>query len=121
MLYRLEQGEIDKAVIPCIIREDLGNRGVLTAEEIETINIICANDYRDKTHFEKLDEVQGKDKPSEADADEEPGTPGAVDDPLDSQQEDVAETLEAGDRPETPVNTSRSLDMAELEEKLDSG
>lgn len=58
MLYRLEQGEIDKAVIPCIIREDLGNRGFLTAEEIETINIICANDYRDKTPFEKLDEVQ---------------------------------------------------------------
>ena len=209
VLYRLEQGEIDKAVIPCIIREDLGNRGVLTAEEIETINIICANDYRDKTPFEKLDEVQklkpiarkcweqesdrpenfrmyfaksflgispstlqritilenlvpearvafeenlisytalselaykaaseqreylaglktgenagtvaevqGKDKPSEADADEEPGTPGAVDDPLDSQQEDVAETLEAGDRPETPVNAPRSLDMAELE------
>ena len=57
VLYRLEQGEIDKAVMPCIVREDLDSTEDMTAEEIETINIICANDYRDKTPFEKLDEV----------------------------------------------------------------
>jgi len=58
MLYRLEQGEIEKAVMPCIVRVDLDDTEALTAEEVETINIICANDYRDKTPFEKLDEVQ---------------------------------------------------------------
>ena len=57
MLYRLEQGEIEKAVMPCIVRVDLDSREALTAEEIEAINIISANDYRDKTPFEKLDEV----------------------------------------------------------------
>ena len=57
MLYRLEQGEIEKAVMPCIVREDLDGTEALTAEEIEAINIISANDYRDKTPFEKLDEV----------------------------------------------------------------
>ena len=57
MLYRLEQGEIEKAVMPCIVREDLDGTEELTAEEIEAINIISANDYRDKTPFEKLDEV----------------------------------------------------------------
>ena len=57
MLYRLEQGEIEKAVMPCIVREDLDGTDALTAEEIEAINIISANDYRDKTPFEKLDEV----------------------------------------------------------------
>ena len=58
MLYRLEQGEIEKAVMPCIVRVDLDGTEALTAEEVETINIICANDYRDKTPFEKLDEVE---------------------------------------------------------------
>ncbi len=57
MLFRLEQGEIDKAVMPCIVREDLNGTDALTAEDIEAINIIGANDYRDKTPFEKLDEV----------------------------------------------------------------
>jgi len=57
MLYRLEQGEIEKAVMPCIVRVDLDSTEALTAEEIEAINIISANDYRDKTPFEKLDEV----------------------------------------------------------------
>ena len=57
MLYRLEQGEIDKAVMPCIVREDLDGTEGLTAEDIEAINIIGANDYREKTPFEKLDEV----------------------------------------------------------------
>ena len=57
MLFRLEQGEIDKAVMPCIVREDLNGTDELTAEDIEAINIIGANDYRDKTPFEKLDEV----------------------------------------------------------------
>ena len=57
MLYRLEQGEIEKAVMPCIVRVDLDSREALTAEEIEAINIISANDYRDKTPFEKLEEV----------------------------------------------------------------
>lgn len=57
MLYRLEQGEIDKAVMPCIVREDLDGTEELTAEDIEAINIIGANDYREKTPFEKLDEV----------------------------------------------------------------
>ncbi len=58
MLYRLEQGEIEKAVMPCIVRVDLDGTEALTGEEVETINIICANDYRDKTPFEKLDEVE---------------------------------------------------------------
>ena len=57
MLFRLEQGEIEKAVMPCIVREDLNGTDALTAEDIEAINIIGANDYRDKTPFEKLDEV----------------------------------------------------------------
>ncbi len=57
MLYRLEQGEIEKAVMPCIVRVDLDSTEALTAEEIEAINIISANDYRDKTPFEKLDEI----------------------------------------------------------------
>ena len=57
MLYRLEQGEIDKAVMPCIVRADMDGTEELTAEEIEAINIVSANDYRDKTPFEKLDEV----------------------------------------------------------------
>ena len=51
MLYRLEQGEIEKAVMPCIVRVDLDSTEALTAEEIEAINIISANDYRDKTPF----------------------------------------------------------------------
>ena len=57
MLYRLSQGEIDKAVMPCVVRVDLDGTEALTAEDLEAINIISANDYREKTPFEKLEEV----------------------------------------------------------------
>ena len=217
MLFRLEQGEIEKAVMPCIVREDLNGTDALTAEDIEAINIIGANDYRDKTPFEKLDEVvtmrpiarklwekakaeeeegkhlndfrayfareilgispsslqritmlenlvpeartayedglmgksvlyelayksdeeqtdyidglktgenagtvaevQGKDKPHEEEAEEEPETTEVVAEAMVRPQEDIEEPPKAEAQPEKSSEASRSLDMAEAEEK----
>ena len=54
---RLKRGEIENGEVPCIIRETFHDNDKLTAEQQEIINIISANDYRDKTPFEKLDEI----------------------------------------------------------------
>ena len=57
VLYRLEKGEITDPTVPCIVREDMRSNDRFTAEEVEIINLITANDYRTKTPFEQLEEV----------------------------------------------------------------
>lgn len=54
---RLERGEITDGAVPCIVRETFRDGEKLSAEHQEIINIIAANDYRDKTPFEKLEEI----------------------------------------------------------------
>lgn len=57
VLLRFQRGEVENAEVPCIVRENLSGSDKLTAEQMEIVNIICANDYREKTPFEKLSEV----------------------------------------------------------------
>jgi len=57
VLLRKERGEIENALVPCIVREKFVGNEDLTAEQMEMISIISANDYREKTPFELLDEI----------------------------------------------------------------
>ena len=57
VLLRKERGEIENALVPCIVREKFVGNEDLTADQLEMISIIMANDYREKTPFEQLDEI----------------------------------------------------------------
>lgn len=57
VLLRKERGEIEDTHVPCIVREPFVGVDGLTAEQMEMISIISANDYREKTPFEQLDEI----------------------------------------------------------------
>ena len=57
VLMLKERGEIDNTLVPCIVREKFVGNEDLTADQMEMISIISANDYREKTPFELLDEV----------------------------------------------------------------
>ena len=57
VLLRKERGEIENTLVPCIVREKFVGNEDLTADQMEMISIISANDYREKTPFEQLDEI----------------------------------------------------------------
>ena len=57
VLLRKERGEIENTLVPCIVREKFVGNEDLTADQMEMISIIMANDYREKTPFEQLDEI----------------------------------------------------------------
>lgn len=57
VLLRYEAGEITSPEVPCFVRKDFAKKGKLTTEQVEMINIICSNSYREKTPFEELDEI----------------------------------------------------------------
>ena len=57
VLLRKERGEIENTLVPCIVRQNFVGNEDLTADQMEMISIIAANDYREKTPFEQLDEI----------------------------------------------------------------
>ena len=54
---RYERGELTSPDVPCLVHEAFSGDGKLTAEMRETIAIVCANSYRQKTALEKLKEI----------------------------------------------------------------
>ena len=57
-LCRIRRGEIDKAELPCHILPAFEAKGALSAEQVEMLSIIFANNYRQKTVLDQLNEVQ---------------------------------------------------------------
>ena len=57
-LFRIERGEIAHAALPCHVLPAFRQEGSLTAEQMETLSIIFANNYRQKTTLDQLREVQ---------------------------------------------------------------
>ncbi len=57
-LYRIERGEIEKASLLCHVLPAFESQGNLTAEQMETLSIIFANNYRKKTALDELREVE---------------------------------------------------------------
>ena len=57
-LFRIERGEIAHAELPCHVLPAFRQEGSLTAEQMETLSIILANNYRQKTTLDQLREVQ---------------------------------------------------------------
>ena len=57
-LCRIRRGEIDKAELPCHVLPAFEAKGALSAEQVEMLSIIFANNYRQKTVLDQLNEVQ---------------------------------------------------------------
>ena len=57
-LCRIRRGEIDKAELPCHVLPAFEAKGALSAEQVEMLFIIFANNYRQKTVLDQLNEVQ---------------------------------------------------------------
>lgn len=57
-LFRMERGEMERAELPCHILPAFQQKGALTAEQMETLSIILANNYRQKSTLDRLREVQ---------------------------------------------------------------
>jgi hypothetical protein len=57
-LFRMERGEMERAELPCHVLPAFQQEGTLTAEQMETLSIILANNYRQKSTFDRLREVQ---------------------------------------------------------------
>ena len=57
-LFRMERGEMERAELPCHILPAFREEGTLTAEQMETLSIILANNYRQKSTLDRLREVQ---------------------------------------------------------------
>ena len=57
-LFRMERGEMERAELPCHILPAFREEGTLTAEQMETLSIIFANNYRQKSTLDRLREVQ---------------------------------------------------------------
>ena len=57
-LFRMERGEMERAELPCHILPAFQQEGALTAEQMETLSIILANNYRQKSTLDRLREVQ---------------------------------------------------------------
>ena len=57
-LFRMERGEMERAELPCHILPAFQQEGALTAEQMETLSIIFANNYRQKSTLDRLREVQ---------------------------------------------------------------
>ena len=58
MLFRIERGEMKRAELPCHVLPNFRQEGNVTAEQMETLSIILANNYRQKTTLDRLREVQ---------------------------------------------------------------
>lgn len=57
-LCRIRRGEIDRADLPCHVLPAFTANGSLTAEQMEMLSIIFANNYRQKTVSDQLSEMQ---------------------------------------------------------------
>ena len=57
-LCRIRRGEIDKAELPCHVLPVFEAKGALSAEQVEMLSIIFANNYRQKTVLDQLNEVK---------------------------------------------------------------
>ena len=57
-LFRIDRGEMERAELPCHILPAFQQEGALTAEQMETLSIILANNYRQKSTLDRLREVQ---------------------------------------------------------------
>ena len=57
-LFRMRRGEIDKAELPCHVLPAFEAKGALSAEQVEMLSIIFANNYRQKTVLDQLNEVK---------------------------------------------------------------
>lgn len=57
-LCRIRRGEIDRADLPCHVLPAFTAKGSLTAEQMEMLSIIFANNYRQKTVSDQLSEMQ---------------------------------------------------------------
>lgn len=57
-LCRIRRGEIDHADLPCHVLPAFTAKGSLTAEQMEMLSIIFANNYRQKTVSDQLSEMQ---------------------------------------------------------------
>ena len=57
-LCRIRRGELEKAMLPCHILPAFTAKGALSAEQVEMLHIILANNYRQKTALDQLNEVR---------------------------------------------------------------
>ena len=57
-LCRIRRGELEKATLPCHILPAFTAKGALSADQIEMLHIILANNYRRKTALDQLNEVR---------------------------------------------------------------
>lgn len=57
-LFRIKRGELDKAELPCHVLPAFTPKGVLSAEQVEMLHIILANNYRQKSPLDQLNEVK---------------------------------------------------------------
>ena len=57
-LCRIRRGELEKATLPCHILPAFTAKGALSAEQVEMLDIILANNYRQKTALDQLNEVK---------------------------------------------------------------
>ena len=57
-LCRIRRGELEKATLPCHILPAFTAKGALSADQIEMLHIILANNYRQKTALDQLNEVR---------------------------------------------------------------
>lgn len=57
-LCRIRRGELEKATLPCHILPAFTAKGALSAEQVEMLHIILANNYRQKTALDQLNEVK---------------------------------------------------------------
>ena len=57
-LYRIQRGELESAELPCHILPAFKSKGALTADQVEMLAIVLANNYRQKTALDQLNEVQ---------------------------------------------------------------
>ena len=57
-LYRMQRGEMEYAELPCHVLPEFQATGALTAEQTETLAIIMANNYRQKSPLDQLNEIK---------------------------------------------------------------
>ena len=57
-LCRIRRGELEKATLPCHILPAFTAKGALSAEQVEMLHIILANNYRQKTALDQLNELR---------------------------------------------------------------
>lgn len=78
-LYRIQRGEITRADLPCHVIPPFESQGALSAEQMETLSIILANNYRHKTALDQLKEVRELEPIAKAIYEEAKGQGGLLD------------------------------------------